>query len=174
MGRSGATDAINGSRWPASLCRKMNRSAPERRIPSIIELWLSASEKIAQSGSSLPSVPSAARFEIHPDVKVTKLGLELDMVPVGPGDVSRSAGASAEPKDGIVHGGQHIGMLPHSEVVVAAPHGDAAAPAVAAAQQRGRELPRHPLQLDEGPGAAGRPPLPREDLQTPHIGHVYT
>ena len=97
-----------------SLCRKMNRSAPERRIPSIIELWLSASEKIAQSGSGLPSVPSAARFEIHPDVKIQrgllamkvgKLGLKLDVLQVGSGDVSRSAGAGAT-TDGIVHRGR--------------------------------------------------------------------
>src|SRR6266576_1709491 len=121
MGRSGATDAINWSRWAASLCRKMNRSAPERRIPSIIELWVSASEKIAQSGSSLPSVPSAGRFEIH------------------------------------------------SEVVVAAPHGDAAAPAVAATQQRGRELPCHPLQLDEGPVPAVRLHLADENFESPDV-----
>jgi len=45
-------------------------------------------------------------------MKVSKLGLELDMLPVGTGDVSRSASASAEPEDGIVHGGQHIGCRP--------------------------------------------------------------
>ena len=107
-------------------------------------------------------------------MKVSKLGLELDMLPVGTGDVSRSASASAEPEDGIVHGGQHIGMLPHSEVVVAAPHGDAAAPAVAATQQRGRELPCHPLQLDEGPVPAVRLHLADENFESPDVVHVHT
>src|SRR5258708_35725941 len=107
-------------------------------------------------------------------MKVGKLGFELDMLPVGPGDVSRSAGASAEPENGIVHGRKHIGMLPHSEIVVAAPHGDAAAPAVAATQQRGRGLPCHPLQLDEGPGAAVRLHLADENFESRYMVHVHT
>ena len=107
-------------------------------------------------------------------MKVGKLCFELDMLPVGPGDVSRSPGAGAEPADGIVHSGQHIGMLPHSEIVVAAPYGDAAAPAVAATQQRGRELPRHPLQFDEGPVAAVRPYLADESFESRNMVHVHT
>ena len=132
----------------------MKRSAPDRRIPSIIELWLSASEKIAQSGSELAQraergeVGDPSRCEDQRGflaVKVGEFGFELDMLPVGAGDVARSSGAGARQIDGAVHGRQHIRMLTHAEVVVAAPDGDAAAPTVRSVPQGRRELPCEPL-----------------------------
>ena len=41
-----------------------------------------------------------------------------------------------------VHGGQHIRMLAHAEVVIAAPDGDATAPTIAARATRRSETPR--------------------------------
>ncbi len=60
--------------------------AAERRMPSIMELWFSASDRIRQSGSRPAMVEMPARFEIQPDVKtsapilavqVGEFGLEL-------------------------------------------------------------------------------------------------
>ena len=52
------------SRSAGSLCLKMRFSQPLWRMPSIIEAWLSASEKITQPGSSLPMVLSAASLAL--------------------------------------------------------------------------------------------------------------
>ena len=57
------------SRCARSLWRNILFSHPEWRIPSIIEAWLSASEKMTRPGTSCPSVCSVAEFETKPDVK---------------------------------------------------------------------------------------------------------
>jgi len=51
---------------------------------------------------SLPNVPSAARLETRCEdqrgvlaVKVGEFGFELDMLPVGPGDVARASRSGA-------------------------------------------------------------------------------
>ena len=46
-----------------SLCAKITRAAPEWRMPSIIEAWLSASENTTQPGRRAASVDSAAMFD---------------------------------------------------------------------------------------------------------------
>ena len=46
-----------------SLWRNTWRSQPDWRMPSIIELWLSASDRIRQFGISLPMVAMPVWFE---------------------------------------------------------------------------------------------------------------
>ena len=55
-------------------------------------------------------------------VQVGKLGLELDMIMGGAGDVAGAARAGADAIDRLVHGGAHFGVLAHAEIVVRAPH----------------------------------------------------
>ena len=59
-------------------------------------------------------------------VEVGKLGLELDMIMGGAGDVAGAAGAGADSVDRLMHGGEHHRVLAHAEIVVGAPHGDVA------------------------------------------------
>lgn len=54
-------------------------------------------------------------------VQVRKLGFKGDMLPVGARDVPRAPGARTRQVDGLVHGGQNIRVLAHSEIIVAAP-----------------------------------------------------
>ena len=102
-------------------------------MPSIIEAWLSSSEKTIRPGRIFASVASVASLETKPEVnssarflavQIGKLGFQLDMIMRGAGDVARAAGARAGRVDGLVHGGEHLGMLAHAEIVVAAPHRD--------------------------------------------------
>ncbi len=59
-------------------------------------------------------------------VQVGELALQLDVIVRGAGDVARAARTGADRVDGLVHGGDHGGMLAHAEVVVGAPDGDRA------------------------------------------------
>jgi hypothetical protein len=45
------------------LCFQITLSAREWRMPSIIEAWLSASDRITAFGKRLPSVDRAAQFD---------------------------------------------------------------------------------------------------------------
>jgi hypothetical protein len=74
-------------------------------------------------------------------VKVGEFGFELDMLPVGPGDVARASRSGARQIDGAMHGGQHIRMLAHAEVVIAAPDGNATAPTIGSVPQGRGKLP---------------------------------
>src|SRR3954463_362071 len=76
------------------------------------------------------------------------------MLPVGPGDVARASRAGARQIDGAVHGREYVRMLTHAEVVIAAPDGNATAPAIGSVPQGRGKLPGKPLELDEGPIAA--------------------
>ena len=53
----------SSSRCAMSLWRNTCRSQPDCRMPSIIELWLSASDRIRQFGISLPMVAMPVWFE---------------------------------------------------------------------------------------------------------------
>ena len=63
FGRSGAAALSSSSRWPTSLCRQICFSQPDWRTPSIIELWLSASDSSRQFGISLAMVAMPVSFE---------------------------------------------------------------------------------------------------------------
>jgi hypothetical protein len=53
------------------MCRNTCFSHPVRLMPSSIELWFSASERIRQSGNSDAMVKIPARLEIQPEVKTS-------------------------------------------------------------------------------------------------------
>ena len=84
-------------------------------------------------------------------VKVGELGFKLDMLSVGPGDIPRPSRSGSRQIDGTVHGRQYVRMLAHAEIVIAAPDSDAATLAIRTMPQGGWELPRYPLEFDEGP-----------------------
>ena len=63
FGRLGSAALSSSSRWPTSLCRQTCFSQPDWRTPSIMELWLSASDRIRQFGSSLAMVGMPVWFE---------------------------------------------------------------------------------------------------------------
>ncbi len=81
---------------------------------------------------------------------VGKLAFEHDVGVVGPGDVAGAAGAGAVAFDRRVHGGEHVRILAHAEVVVGAPHGDLLALAAEVAD-RAREGAGLALKLGEDP-----------------------
>src|SRR5216683_3393714 len=54
-------------------------------------------------------------------MQVGKLMLQLDQGMIGPGDVSRAAGAGAEAPRCRYHGLDHLRMLTHPEIIVRAP-----------------------------------------------------
>ena len=58
-----------------SLWRKICLSHPDRPMPSIIELWFKASERIKQSGRSLAIVAMPVSFDTYPDVKTSAAAL---------------------------------------------------------------------------------------------------
>ena len=63
FGRSGPAARSSSSRCAMSLWRKIWRSQPAWRMPSIIELWFSASDRIRQFGISLAMVAMPVWFE---------------------------------------------------------------------------------------------------------------
>ena len=114
---------------------------------------------VATSGwiSNLAALGTLGRLEDQRAflaVQVRKLGLQLDMMPIGAGDVSGAAGARTRAIERPVHGRQHIGVLAHPQIVVAAPHGHATGLAVRTVPKGARELTGDPLQLYEGPISA--------------------
>ena len=116
-----------------SLWRKTHFSAPPWRMPSIIEAWLSSSEKTIRPGRILAErrqrrvVGDEAGGEQQRRflaVQIGQLGFQLDMIMRGAGDVARAARTGAGRVDRLMHGRQHLGMLAHAEIIVAAPDGD--------------------------------------------------
>src|SRR5665647_1437991 len=67
FGRSGPAARSNCSRCSMSLWRQTCFSVPDLRTPSIMELWLSASESSRQFGSSFAMVEMPVSFETYPD-----------------------------------------------------------------------------------------------------------
>lgn len=59
------------------------------------------------------------------------------------------SGSGAGAVYGAVHRREHVGLLPQSQIVVAAPHGNAPRP-MRAVPQSFRKLAREALDLDEG------------------------
>ncbi len=57
-------------------------------------------------------------------MQVGELGLELHVIMGRAGDVAGSARAGADRIDRLVHGGDHVGVLAHAEIVVGAPDRD--------------------------------------------------
>ena len=86
-------------------------------------------------------------------MQIGKLGLELDMIMGGAGDVARAAGARADRLDRLMHGGAHGRVLAHAEIVVGAPHRHVAG-ALAGELIGGRVSPAAALQLGKDPVAA--------------------
>ena len=63
FGASGSAARSLASRSATSLCLQITFSAREWRMPSIIEAWLSESEKTIMPGIFAASVPRAAQLE---------------------------------------------------------------------------------------------------------------
>ena len=127
------------------------------RMPAIIEAWLSASERIRQSGSSRAMVEIAASFETKPEVKTSAASLpwrsasssssstsgrlvpEMLRVPPAP---------APTPRGGLVHRRDHGRVLAHAEIVVGAPDDDLARP-VGRVPDRARKIARAAFEIGE-------------------------
>ena len=57
-------------------------------------------------------------------VEIGELGFQLHVVMRGAGNIARAARPRPRPLDGLLHGGKHLGVLAHAEIVVAAPDRD--------------------------------------------------
>ena len=100
------------SRWARSLWRKICFSQPERRIPSIMELWFQASDRIRPRGSR-PAIVEIDGKVGDPAggegqrrllaVQVGEFRLELDDRMAVAGDIPRAAGAGAVAGGGLAH-----------------------------------------------------------------------
>src|SRR6476659_1486499 len=71
---------------------------------------------------------------------------------MGACDVAGAAGAGAHSGGGLDHGADHLGVLPHSEVVVGAPDHDIAR-SLRGMPHRVRETARDPFEVGENPVA---------------------
>src|SRR5258705_4563251 len=69
---------------------------------------------------------------------------------MGARDVAGAAGAGADPGRGLDHGPDHLGVLPHSEVVVGAPDHDVVRPLWGMPHRMG-ESAGDPLEVGEYP-----------------------
>ena len=86
-------------------------------------------------------------------MQIGKLALQHYVVMGGAGNVSGAAGAGASIVDRILHGAQNVRVLPHSQVIVAAPDSDFVG-AVAGVARRIGECAGMALQIGEDPIAA--------------------
>ena len=106
-------------------------------------------------------------------VQVGELGLQLDVVVRGAGDIARAAGAGAGHIERRVHGSEHGGVLAHAQIVVGAPHGDGLGAASGEAAG-GRKLAAVATDVGEHPVA----PLIAQRLQRlgerTHVIHQET
>ena len=125
-------------------------------MPSIIEAWFFSSEKITQPRHQplqrgerrvVGDIGGGEEERRLLAVQVGELGLELDVIMGGAGDVAGAAGARAHLVDRLMHGGADDRVLAHAEIVVGAPHGDVA-DAASARNGRPWDRPRS--------GASGR------------------
>ena len=140
-----------------SLWRNTWRSQPDWRMPSIIELWLSASDRIRQFGMSFADgrdaglVRDIARGEQQRGFLAVQVGeflLELHQRMMGAGDVAGAAGAGADAGRGLDHGADHLRMLAHAEIIVGAPDHDVAR-ALRRVPDRMRKPAGDPLEIGE-------------------------
>ena len=98
-------------------------------------------------------------------VKPREFLFEQDVVVAGSGDVARASRAGADPVQRLVHRRDDLGVLPHAEIVVAAPHGDVLDGAPGMARRHGKRA-GVALQIREHPvapvAAQARQPLGKE------------
>jgi hypothetical protein len=74
-------------------------------------------------------------------VQARQLGLELDVIVRGPGNVAGASGTCTDPIDRLVHGRKHVWMLAHAQVIVGTPHRDVAHSTIVVEMLRRREAP---------------------------------
>ena len=126
-----------------------------------------------QFGSRSAIVEIAARLEIQPEVKTSaaslpwkigELALELDDRVARAGNIAGAARAGADLRRRLDHGGDHLGVLAHAEIIVRAPNGDVLYGAVVAMPAGARKgSPRRVRDgrrpdIDVRPSDGRRPP----------------
>src|SRR6056297_1205932 len=87
-------------------------------------------------------------------MQIGKLGLQPFVITRGSADIARAARTCPCGVDRLVHRTKNVGMLAHTKVVIAAPHGDIALSAFAVGPCRVRKLTIAALDVDERPVAA--------------------
>ena len=104
-------------------------------------------------------------------MKIGKLCFQCDMLPARARDISRTTRARAGEVQCLVHRGQNVGMLPHAEVIVAAPHCHGPALSAGSVPARHGKGAGDPLELSEGPVAAIQLQLFEEFGERSCVGH---
>ena len=131
-------------------------------MPAIIEAWLSASDNDHAAGQGLAEraerrlvghVSGREQERSLGAMKVGELLFQQDVVVAGPRDVARAAGPGANLVQRLVHRRDDPGVLPHAEIVVAAPHRDVFDPA-AGMMGRFRKIASVAFQVREDAVAA--------------------
>jgi hypothetical protein len=107
-------------------------------------------------------------------VEVGERALELHQRAVGARDVARAAGADAELGGGILHCGDHLGVLAHAEIIVRAPDGDFALVVSRIPEDGAGETPRNALEVGENAVALFLPQGVDGVLEKPAIVHCPT
>ena len=86
-------------------------------------------------------------------MQVGEFALEIDQRVIGTGDIAGSARAGAHAGRRFDHRADHLGMLPHSEVIVRTPHDDVAR-SLRGMPDRTREAAGQSLEIGKHPVAA--------------------
>src|SRR5215831_14785937 len=81
-------------------------------------------------------------------MEVRQFALEQDVIMIGTRDIARATGARTATIEGLMHGGEHRRMLPHSEIVVGTPDRDFLLSAIGM-KCRPRKAPCFPLEVSE-------------------------
>ena len=93
-------------------------------------------------------------------MQVGELALKQDMLMIGAGDIAGAAGPGAAAIESFMHRGEHLGVLPHAEVVVRAPDRHVMGLAAVVARRR-REFANTSLQVSKNAVA----PVLLQDIQ---------
>ena len=87
-------------------------------------------------------------------VEIGQRALELHMVVRGAGDVARATRAGADIVNRLLHGAGDTGALPHTQIIVRAPHRHVAHAAISGAETRLREFALLAQQISKDAVAA--------------------
>src|SRR5688572_23573320 len=104
-------------------------------------------------------------------MKAGELFLELDVIARRTGDVARAARTRAERVDRFLHGGDHVRVLAHAEIVVRAPDDHILLATVGMADGSLREFAAIAFDVDEDAVAAFGPDVLKRVLESSKVFH---
>ncbi len=106
-------------------------------------------------------------------VQVCQLSFKLDVIVGRSGNIARAARAGAGRVDRLVHGGKHLGMLAHAEIIVRAPYCNRPRP-LRRVMDRSRKFPLAPQNIGEYAVAPFDRQCVEGFLKLPLIVHTFS